>query len=47
MVEVKFNCCIIIPHYCNNKFALHMHTFTIFALILTTLNYAIHKTPNS
>jgi len=31
-----------ISHYCNNKFAFHMHTFTIHALILNILNTAIH-----
>jgi hypothetical protein len=40
MVEVKFNSCKIIPNY-YNIFTLHMHTFTIFALILSTLNIAI------
>jgi hypothetical protein len=43
LVEVKFNFCIIIPHYYNNKFALHMHTSIIFALILNTFNIAIHQ----
>jgi hypothetical protein len=42
MVEVKFNSWKIIPHYYNNKFALHMHTFIIFALIIKTLNIVIH-----
>jgi len=42
MVEVKFNYCKIIPHYYNNKFTLHMHTFNIYALILNTINIAIH-----
>jgi len=42
MVEVKFNSYRIIPHYYNNKFPLHMHTFIIFALFLNTLNIAIH-----
>jgi hypothetical protein len=40
MVEVKFNSYKIIPHYYNNKFALHMHTIS--ALILNTFNTAIH-----
>jgi len=41
-VKVKFNSYKTIPHYCNNKFALHMHTFSIYALILNTLNITIH-----
>ncbi len=43
LVEVRFNFCIIIPHDCNNKFALHMHTSIIFALILNTFNIAIRQ----
>jgi len=42
MVKMKFNSYRIIAHYCNNKFALHMHTSTIYALILNTLNIVIH-----
>jgi hypothetical protein len=42
LVEVKFNLCRIIPHYYNNKFALHMHTFNNSVLFLNTLNIAIH-----
>ncbi len=42
LVKVKFNSCKIIPHYYNNIFAPHMHTFTIYALFLNTLNTAIH-----
>jgi hypothetical protein len=42
MVEVKFNSYKIIPHYYKNRFALHMHTFTISALIINTFNTAIH-----
>jgi len=42
MVEVKFNSYKIIPHYYNNKFALHMHTSTISVVILNTFNIAIH-----
>ncbi len=38
----EFNSYIIIPHYCNKKFALHMHTFTIFAWNFNTLNFGIH-----
>jgi hypothetical protein len=37
MVEMKFNSYKIIPHYCNNRFAFHMHTFNIYALILMGL----------
>jgi hypothetical protein len=40
VVEVKFNLCKIF--HTNNKFALHMHTSIISALILNTLNTAIH-----
>jgi hypothetical protein len=43
MVKMKFNLCIIIPHYCNNKFALHMHTSTISTLIFNTFNTTIHQ----
>jgi hypothetical protein len=46
MVEVKFNSCIIIPHYCNKRFALHMHTSIIYALIFSTFNTTIHKNTN-
>jgi hypothetical protein len=42
MVKMKFNSCKIIPHYCNNIFALHMQTFTISILFLNTFNIAIH-----
>jgi hypothetical protein len=35
LVEVKFNSCIIIPHY-SNIFSLHMHTFIISTLILVS-----------
>jgi hypothetical protein len=38
----EFNSYIIIPHYYNNKFAFHMHTFTISPWIINTLNFAIH-----
>jgi hypothetical protein len=38
----EFNSYIIIPHHCNNKFALHMHTFTNFAWNFNTLNSSIH-----
>jgi hypothetical protein len=38
----EFNSYWIIPHYYNNKFALHMHTFTIFAYIFNTFNSTIH-----
>jgi hypothetical protein len=38
----EFNSYIIIPHYYNNKFALHMHTITIFASIFNTFNSTIH-----
>jgi hypothetical protein len=42
LVDVKFNSCKIIPHYCKNRFALHMHTSTISSLIFNTLNPTIH-----
>jgi hypothetical protein len=42
MVKMKFNSYRIIPFYCNNIFALHMHTSTIFASILNTFNMTIH-----
>jgi hypothetical protein len=42
LIEMRFNLCIIIPHYSNNIFALHMHTFIISTLILNTFNTAIH-----
>jgi hypothetical protein len=42
LLVVKFNSYRIIPHYYNNRFALHMHTFSISALILNTFNIAIH-----
>ncbi len=42
VIEMKFNSCKIIPHYYNNRFALHMHTSTISTLILNTFNTAIH-----
>jgi len=42
MVEMKFNSYRIIPHYYNNKFALHMHTSINSALIFNTFNIAIH-----
>jgi hypothetical protein len=32
-----------ISHYCNNKFAFHMHMFTIFVLSLNKLNTTIHS----
>jgi len=38
----EFNSYIIIPHYCNNIFAIQMHQFTIFTLIFNTLNFVIH-----
>jgi hypothetical protein len=43
----EFNAYKIIPHYCNNVFALQMYTFTIFALIFNTLNSPFIKTPHS
>jgi len=42
LVAMKFNSCRIIPHYCNNKFAFHMHKFIIFALFSNTPNNTIH-----
>ncbi len=33
--------------YCNNKFAFHIHTFIIHALIFNVLNMSFIKTPNS
>jgi hypothetical protein len=42
MVEVKFNSYRIIPHYYNNIFAFHVHTFNIFALFINTLDIAIN-----
>jgi hypothetical protein len=39
----EFNSYIIIPCYCNNIFALHIDSFTIYALILNTFNFAIHS----
>jgi len=38
----EFNNNKIIPHYYNNIFLFHMHTFTIFTLIFNTFNFAIH-----
>ncbi len=38
----EFNSYKIIPHHYNNKFALHMHTFIIFAWIFNTFNSSIH-----
>jgi hypothetical protein len=42
LVQVKFNSFKTISHYYNNRFAFHMHTFTISTFILNTLNTAIH-----
>jgi len=42
MVEMKFDSCKIIPHYYNNIFVLHMHTFTNSVFFLNTFNIAIH-----
>jgi hypothetical protein len=42
LVDVKINSFIIIPHYCNNKFSLHMHTFIIFTFFFNTFNITIH-----
>jgi hypothetical protein len=42
LVDVKFNSYKIIPHYYNNRFALHMHTSIIYALIINTINTTIH-----
>jgi hypothetical protein len=43
LVEMILFFCIIIPQYCNNIFAFHMHTSTIYALILNTFSIAIHQ----
>jgi hypothetical protein len=41
-VKSEFNPYKIIIHYYNNKFALHMHTFIIYALIFNRFNSTIH-----
>jgi hypothetical protein len=38
MVEVKFKFLQNISHYYNNKFAFHMHIFTIFTIFILSLN---------
>jgi len=45
MLEVKFNTIEVkyISHYCNNRFAFHMHMFTNFVLSLNKLNTIIHS----
>jgi hypothetical protein len=43
MVEVTFKFLQNISHYYNNKFAFHMHIFTIFILSLNKLNTTIHS----
>jgi hypothetical protein len=47
LVDVKFNSYRIVPRYCDNTFALHLHTSIISALIFNTLNLAIHKNTRS
>jgi hypothetical protein len=42
MLEVKFKFLQSISHYCNNRFAFHMHMFIIFVLSLNKLNSTIH-----
>ncbi len=44
---MKFHSCRIIPHYFNNKFALHMHTFTILFCFSTHLTLPFIKTLDS
>jgi hypothetical protein len=47
LVETKFNSYKIIPHYYNNRFALHLHTFIISAFFSTHLALPFIKRPYS
>jgi hypothetical protein len=47
LIDVKINSCKIILHYCNNKFALHMHTFISFTFFSTNLTLPFIKTLDS